>query len=229
MNTRVGIGFPFPSSLVAGVVCICLSLVTQPTWGDELDLTPAIQKNSPVLQRWLQEIPDVLKEIRHQPRFSSRVRLGYSLYPDEVSGWLLGVEDLNINNSHFTFSADYQSSPSGDYTAVGLRLQYYLLPLGKYINFAPVLGYRYLQTGDYSTSGVNVGARLVLALSSKGGADIFLTQSFIFSGDGEQVGITTASFGYAITSKVRISADIEQLNSRGVKDGRFSMIMEIVP
>ncbi|NET54098.1 MAG: hypothetical protein F6K09_37420, partial [Merismopedia sp. SIO2A8] len=35
----------------------------------ELDLSPEIIEGSPVLRRWLEEVPNVLEEIRHQPSF----------------------------------------------------------------------------------------------------------------------------------------------------------------
>lgn len=230
MRKKIEQWFPLHSSLVSGVAGICLCLATPQVLGEELDLPLEIRENSPVLERWTEEIPNLKREIKREPRFSSRVRLGYAQFPspDDVQGWLLGIEDLGIKKSPLTFSADYQDSVSGDYTTIGARLQYYLLPLGSYVNLAPVLGYRYLQIGEYSNNGVNVGAKLVLSLSATGAADIFVTQNFVFSGNGDQVGITTISFGYAITSKIRLSTDLEQLNSRVIKDSRFAVILEIV-
>ncbi|HEY9651104.1 MAG TPA: hypothetical protein V6C95_10615, partial [Coleofasciculaceae cyanobacterium] len=48
---------------------------------EELDLSPEIIENSPVLQRWLKEVPNVLDDIRNDPSFRTRLRLGYSHFP----------------------------------------------------------------------------------------------------------------------------------------------------
>jgi len=208
----------------------CLFYNSQPILADELDLPPEIQENSPVLQRWLQKTPNVLEEIKQQPRFSSRYRFGYSQYSGDSGGggWFIGVEDKGINRGRLTFSANYQDSISGDFVSLGAQVQYYLLPLGKNVNIAPVLGYRYLQIGDYTTSGPNIGARLVLVLSSRGAADIFVTQSFILGGDGGNMGITTVSVGYALSHNIRLSTDIEQQNSNLVKDTRWGILIEVL-
>lgn len=47
----------------------------------ELDLSPELIEGSPVLQRWLEEVPNVLDDIRNDPSFRTRVRLGYSQFP----------------------------------------------------------------------------------------------------------------------------------------------------
>ena len=208
----------------------CLFCNSQPILADELDLPPEIQENSPVLQRWLQKTPNVLEEIKRQPRFSSRYRFGYSQYSGDSGGggWVIGVEDVGINGGRVTFSANYQDSISGDFASLGAQVQYYLLPLGKNVNIAPVLGYRYLQIGDYTTSGANIGARLVLVLSSRGAADVFVTQSFILGGNGGNMGITTVSVGYALTHNIRLSTDIEQQNSNLVKDTRWGILIEVL-
>ena len=40
---------------------------------EDLDLSPEIVEESPVLQRWLEEVPDVLEDIRSDPSFRTRV------------------------------------------------------------------------------------------------------------------------------------------------------------
>jgi hypothetical protein len=228
VSKRVKSLFPPNLFLLLWLVLAFFCLSPQVAKSDELDLPPEIKENSPVLRRWLEEIPDVLEDIKTKPRFSTRLRLGYSQYPSNVNGWILGIEDLGINKSPLTFSADYQGTASGEYNGVGARLQYYILPLGSYLNFAPILGYRYFQRGDYHTNGVNLGVKLVFPLSAKGGADIFVSQNFVFSGNREQIGITTISLGYAFTSKLRISTDIEQQNSIAAKDTRWGIVLEIL-
>lgn len=210
-------------------ITIFIFFLTKPAFADEIELNPEIEENSPLWQRWKQEIPDVLEEIKKEPRFATRIRLGYAQYPssDDAVGWLIGIEDLWVGKTPLSLTALYQDSATGDRTVLGSQVQYYLLPLGNYINIAPVLGYRYIQTGEYNTSGLNLGARLVLALSATGAADIFLTQSFIFSGDGQQVGITSISFGYAITPMIRLSTDFEQENSVAAKNNRIAILVEI--
>jgi hypothetical protein len=104
-----------------------------------------------------------------------------------------------------------------------------VLPLGSYINVAPLVGYRNIESNDYSTDGVNVGARLMLALSRTGAADVSLTQSFVSPGSSDEVGITTLSFGYAVTQNLRLSTDIQKQNSREEKDSRVGIVLEWMP
>jgi hypothetical protein len=101
--------------------------------------------------------------------------------------------------------------------------------LGSYINLAPVLGYRHLETDAYLTNGVNVGVRLLLVLSRGGAADISLTQSWVAPGTDEEVGLTTLSVGYAFTRNLRLSTDIQQQNARQSKDSRVGIVLEWIP
>lgn len=197
-----------------------------------LDLDPQVVEDSPVLQRWSEEIPNVLAEIRNDPAFRTRLRLGYSHFPssDQAGGFHVGVEDLFLGETRFTASADYHSTFEGDRTAYGANLHYYLRPLGRYINIAPVVGYRYLHTDNYTTDGVNVGARLMLALSRTGAADIVLSQTWVNPGNpSEEVGITTLSVGYAFTSDLRIATDLQKQNSADERDSRVAISLEWMP
>lgn len=202
-----------------------------PTTAETLDLSPEILENSPVLQRWLKEVPNVLEDIENDPSFRTRIRLGYSQFPsnDDAGGFNIGVEDIFIGKTGLTVSADYQASFNGDRKSVGADLHYYIFPLGNYVNVAPVLGYRYLESNNYSTDGINLGARLMLSLSRTGAADISLTQTFVSPGSSEEVGITTLSFGYAVTRNLRLSTDIQKQNSRAAKDSRVGIILEWMP
>ncbi len=112
---------------------------------------------------------------------------------------------------------------------MGSRLRYYLRPLGSYVNVAPVVGYRNLETDRYSTDGVNLGARLLLVLSRGGAADISLTQSWVAPGTDEEVGLTTLSVGYALTRNLRLSTDIQKQNARQSKDSRVGIVLEWMP
>jgi len=198
---------------------------------EELELSPEILENSPVLQRWLEEVPNVLEDIRNDPSFRTRLRLGYSNFPsnDDASGINVGVEDVFIGRTGLTVSGDYQASFNGDRQTFGADLRYYVLPLGSYVNVAPLVGYRNIESNDYSTDGINVGARLMLALSRTGAADVSLTQSFVSPGSSDEVGITTLSFGYAVTQNLRLSTDIQKQNSREEKDSRVGIVLEWMP
>ncbi len=108
-------------------------------------------------------------------------------------------------------------------------MHYYLRPLGSYVNIAPLVGYRHLQNGDYATDGVNVGGRLKLVISRGGAADITLAQSWVAPGTAKEVGLTTLSFGYAVTRNLRLSTDIQKQNSRQSKDSRVGIVLEWMP
>ncbi|MCZ8100910.1 MAG: hypothetical protein O9972_23740 [Burkholderiales bacterium] len=203
-----------------------------PVWAEtELDLDPKIRQESPVLERWLEKIPDIAEEIRRDPSFRTRIRLGYAEFPstDNSSGVILGVEDVFFGQTSLTLSGDYQTAFNGKRTAIGANLQYYLLPLGDYVNLAPMVGYRYIQTGNYSTDGLNLGLKLKLALSRTGAADITVSQSFISPGGANEVGLTTLSVGYAITSNLRLAADIQAQNSRARKESSVGILLEWLP
>ena len=217
------------------LISISLLLISTPAWSQpqppktpsaaDLDLKPEIIENSPVLQQWMHQVPNVLEDINREPSFRTRLRLGYSLFPstDDASGWNFGVEDLFISNSNFTISGDYQATFDRERWAYGVDLRYYVRPLGSYINFAPILGYRQVETGGYTT---DVGAKLLLVLSRGGAADISLTQSWLSPGTDDEVGLTTLSFGYAVTRDLRLSTDLQRQNSRPAKESRLGIVLE---
>ena len=198
--------------------------------GDRLDIPDRVIQESPTLQRWLKEVPDVLEDIRHDPSFRTRLRLGFTTFPstDDAAGINLGIEDIFIERTGLTISADYQSAFNGDRNAVGADLHYFLLPLGNYINIAPLLGYRYVQSNDFNTDGLRVGLRLMLAFSRTGAGDISLSQSFISPGSSEEVGITSLSVGYGVTSKLRLSTDLEWQNSIEDNNSRAGVNLEFL-
>ncbi|NER19745.1 MAG: hypothetical protein F6J96_03095 [Symploca sp. SIO1C2] len=224
--------------LQVGILITSLSLTLaapvrseETTEVQELDISPEIIENSPVLQEWLEEVPNVLEAIRHDPSFRTRLRLGYSQFPStgQSAGFNVGVEDVFIGRTGLTVSGDYQASFNDEREAFGGELRYYVLPLGGYLNVAPVVGYRNLTTGEFSTDGPNVGVRLLLVLSRSGAADVSLTQTFVSPGSSEEVGITTLSFGYAMTQNLRISTDLQKQNSIAEKDSRVGIVLEWMP
>ncbi|MEY2834187.1 MAG: hypothetical protein RLZZ574_3447 [Cyanobacteriota bacterium] len=194
------------------------------------DIPDRVLKESPTLQRWLKEVPDLWEDIRHDPSFRTRLRLGFTTFPstDNTGGINLGIEDIFIKRTGLTISADYQSAFNGDRNAYGADLHYFVLPLGNYFNLAPIVGYRYVQSNDFNTDGLHLGLRLMLAFSRTGAGDISLSQSYISPGGSEEVGITSLSVGYAVTSKLRLSTDLEWQNSIEDHDSRAGINLELL-
>jgi hypothetical protein len=201
---------------------------TLATPAERLDLNPQIIEDSPVLQRWLEEIPDLRSEIRHDPGFRTRLRLGYARFsPDNhANGFNVGVEDVRIGRTNLTVSGDYQGTFDGSRQTYGADLRYYVLPLGSNVNVAPVVGYRHVAIDSNTTDGINLGLRLLLSLSRTGAADIALSQSWVAPGTETEVGLTTLSFGYALTHHLRISTDLQKQNSPQSKDSRVGIVLE---
>ncbi len=195
-----------------------------------LDLPPEIINNSPVLQKWMKGVPDVRDDIINDPSFRTRIGIGYAEFPstEHDGGLNLSVDDIFIGRTGLTISGDYETS-FGKRDAGGVNLQYYLLPLGYYVNVAPVVGYRAISTRNYSEDGVNIGGKIIFPLSRSGAADISVSHTFISPGDDDEVGITNVSFGYALTKQIRLATEIEKQNSRVKKDSQFSLILQWMP
>jgi len=203
-----------------------------PTVRDPLEIDPIILENSPLLQRWLEDIPDVLAEIRRDPAFRTRVRLGIVDFPstEEGLGLSLGVEDLFLGTTPLTVSGSYgQTVEGGDRTQLNTELRAYLLPLGNGFNIAPILGYRRLETDVYTTDGLQVGVRLLLIPSRTGAADVSLAQTWVAPGQDDEVGVTTLSAGYAVTRDLRLSIDLQQHNARQDRDNQVGFFLEWMP
>ncbi|XHU96679.1 MAG: hypothetical protein JJP05_04725 [cyanobacterium endosymbiont of Rhopalodia gibba] len=194
------------------------------------DLPSEIIEDSPVLKKWLNNIPNILYDIYTDPSFRTRVGIGYAEFPstEHDGGINIGVDDIFIGKTGLTISGDYQTS-FGRRDAGGVNLQYYLLPLGNYINLAPMVGYRSISTNNYSEGGVNIGGKLILPLSRTGASDISLSHSFISPGEDNEIGITTISFGYAITKNIRLATEIERQNSQIKKDSKIGIMFELMP
>lgn len=194
---------------------------------EKLDINPEVIENSPVLQRWRNKIPNVLQDIRNQPSFRTRLQFGYSLF-DGNSGVKVGFEDIFIVDK-LTVSGEYQKTFNNNFENYGTDLNYYLLPLGDYVNFAPIFGYRNLQTPDYSTSGINLGVKLLLVLSRGGAADIAFTRSWVSAGTAEEVILTKLSASYAITQNIRFSTELGEQKSSGNKERQVGFLLEWMP
>lgn len=225
----IGFGWQLTSVCIANPPAIAQS-ITPEELGDRLEIPDRVIESSPTLQRWLKEVPDVLEDIRHDPSFTTRLRIGITTFPstDDAVGINLGIEDIFIDRTGLTISTDYQTAFNGDRTAFGADLHYFLFPLGNYVNVAPLVGYRYVQSSDFNTDGLHLGLRLMLVFSRTGAGDISLSQSFISPGGDEEVGITSLSAGYAVTSQLRLSTDLEWQNSIENNDSRAGINLELL-
>ncbi|WP_414623568.1 hypothetical protein [Calothrix sp. CCY 0018] len=167
----------------------------------------------------------MLRDIKNEPSFRTRLRLGYSqLYGD---AGVIGFEDVFIIDK-FTVSGEYQKAFNNNFENYGAELNYYLLPLGGYLNFSPLIGYRNLETSDYSTSGVNLGVKLLLILSRGGGADIAFTRSWVVGTESE-VTLTKLSASYAVTNNLRFSTELGEQKVSGSKERQVGFFVEWMP
>jgi hypothetical protein len=193
---------------------------------EDLDLSPETIEGSPVLQRWLEEIPNLWEEIHHDPSFSTRLRWGYIRLSDDedVDGWRVGMEDVFIDRTGLTLSGEYEQMGNGS-LSLGADLRYYLLPLGGFVNLAPVVGYRYLEQDREIHDGLNVGIRMLVILSRGGGSDLSIAQIWVAPRSNEEVSLTTLSVAYALTRHLRLSTDFQRQNG----EGRIGIFMEWMP
>jgi hypothetical protein len=198
---------------------------------DDIDLSPEIINGSPVLQKWMKEIPDVMNDINTDPSFRTRVKVGYSQFPSagQTGGFHLAVDDVFFGRSGLSASANYSATSNGIRNNYGADAQYYLFPLGGFFNVTPLVGFRHLQTDKYNRDGLNLGLKLMLIPSRGGGADISLSQSFVGLGGSSETGLTTLSVGYALTHNFRLSTDIQQQNAKENYDSRVGIGIEWMP
>ncbi|MGB2925145.1 MAG: hypothetical protein WBB82_07575 [Limnothrix sp.] len=199
---------------------------------EQLDLPPETIENSPVLQRWSEEVPNVLSNIRNEPSFKTRVRLGYSHHPsnDGRGGISGGVEDVFFSKTlPLTLSAEGHTTFDGDRSNIAARANYYLFPLGNRVNMAPTVGYQHFSGEDYEREGLELGGKIMLNLSRSGASNITLSQQFVNIGDGEEMGITTLGAGYAVTKQLRLATEIQKHNSTEAKESRVGFFVEWMP
>lgn len=194
----------------------------------DLNLPPEVIEQSPTLQQWMEEIPNVREDIRNDPSFVTRLQVGYSTFPSSngEGGFWVGVEDVFIGETPLTVSADYEQTFEGDRTSYGADLHYYVLPLGGYFNLSPILGYRHADSGsDYDIDGANLGIRLRVVPSRTGAADITLDQSWVVGGD-DTLSRTQLNFGYAVTDQLRLSTDLAWQGTDSFGDSRVGVNLE---
>jgi hypothetical protein len=201
---------------------------TAPPLHELLELPPTTVEGSPVLQQWYDEVPDVLNEIRHDPSFRTRLQVGYAQFPSTngEGGFRVGIEDYFIGDTPLTVSAQYQGCFSCDRETYGADLRYYMLPLGGYINVAPVVGYRHIQTDTYATDGLEVGFQVKVMPSRGGGADFAYTQTWIDPTGSETVRTTQFEFGYAITRHLRLATELQWQFAPGETDSQIGVELE---
>ncbi|MGJ3249589.1 MAG: hypothetical protein ACFE0J_00450 [Elainellaceae cyanobacterium] len=196
---------------------------------EQLDLDPALVEDSPVFQRWLEEIPDIASDIDRDPSFRTRLRLGYVdvWSADDGEGFTVGIEDVFLGQTGLTLSADYQSTFDGEHESVGANLRYYILPLGHYVNIAPQVGYRNLDVEGFATDGLDLGIRVIAVPSRTGAADISVSQRWVNPGsDRHEVSLTTLTFGYAVTQRLRVSTEFEWQKNPDDTDRRLGIVLE---
>jgi hypothetical protein len=208
-----------------------LAQAEPPSAPNNIDISPEMLNGSPVLQKWLKGIPDVLNDIKTDPSFRTRVKVGYSQYPstNQAGGFHAAVDDVFFGRSGFSASANYNSSSTGKRTAYGADLQYYLLALGNYFNVTPLVGFRHLETDKYNRDGLNLGVKLMIVPARGGGADVAISQSWVGFGSVTETGLTTLSVGYALTEHLRLSTDIQQQNAKENYDSRIGFGVEWMP
>ncbi len=210
---------------LSGVILLLLNFPS-PSLGT--DIEPELIKQSPVLQRWLKEIPDVGYDIQNNPAFRTRWRVNYTS-GDRGNGISLGVEDARIDRSRITLSGQYTQQFNPDRASYGLDAQYYLLPLGSYVNIAPIIGYRHLAANEFNRGGLNMGVKLLLVGGRGGGADVSISQSWVSLGSKEETGLTSINGGYALTNNIRIGVDINQRNAPENQERRYGIGLEWMP
>jgi hypothetical protein len=184
-----------------------------------IDVPPAVQ-SSPTLQKWLKQTPDVRSDIRDDPAFRTKLRVGY-VKPGLQIGW----EDQRLGQTRMTSSFGYEGN-FADRQSLGADLHYQLLPLGSVVNFAPTIGVRRIVRNDDGLTGLNLGWRARVNLSRGGGADLVWDQSFVAPGQKQETGVTKLSVGYAIAPHWRIAADWQRQQSHTARDRRFGVAIE---
>lgn len=194
----------------------------------ELELPAGTLDRSPTLQRWLEETPDVAEAITQEPSFATRLQLGYALFPSskEEQGAAAALEDLFIGDLPVTINADYSANFDGSREAYGAHLRYYVLPLGSYVNLAPIVGYRSVTDGSYQESGVQVGFQVKLIPSRGGAAELAYSQTWVSPTEADAVGITQLEFSYGLGRQLRLGTDLEWQFAPGATDSRVGIGLE---
>jgi hypothetical protein len=170
-------------------------------------------ENSPLFQRWQERIPNVLEDIDRDPSFRTRVRVGI-VQSEDGTGIGVRAEEIIFDRSGLTLSGGYQRLLDEDRSQSewDAELHYYLRPLGRSVNIAPVVGFREVGRSGDNLSGVNAGVRVLLVLSRGGGGEISATQTWTIPTSGESSSLTKLSAAYALDAHWRLSTDWQRQN-----------------
>jgi len=187
------------------------------------EIEPQWIEQSPVLQRWLVNPPNVLADIYHEPSFRTKLRLG--IQGRDRLGWELALEDAFVGDSPLTVSAGYQSDFSGPDRDAHVGLRYYLQPRGSYWNLAPQIGYRHWESLTGTASGWEVGFQTVLALSPRS-ADLRLSQLWAAPGTATETGTTQLSASYALSRHLWVRSHLQWRRSPQQSDSRAGFALE---
>jgi hypothetical protein len=142
-----------------------------------------------------------------------RLRLGV-VQSENGTGIEVRAEEMLLDRSGLTLSGGYQRllDEENHQSEWDAQLQYYLRPLGRYLNIAPVVGFRERDRSGRNRGGVNVGIHVLLVLSRGGGGEISATQTWSIPTTGESMSLTKLSAAYAIDSHWRLSTDWQRQN-----------------
>lgn len=228
IKRQLSIDLRLSFSSIALLLLATSSVQANPNLAEELDLPPGVVENSPVLQQWGKEIPNLLEEIKTDPSFKTKINVGYLQYPstDDISGWKIGIEDVFVGKTQLTVNANYSQSFNHERRHLETNLAYSLFPLGSYFNVSPVVGYHVLETEKYEEEGLNLGLQIRLVLSRTDAADIRLSQTFISPGQETEVGLTTLNTGYSLTENFRVAVEIQKQNATVAKDSRVGVLTQ---
>lgn len=192
----------------------------------ELGLDTEVVESSPVLQRWLNDPPDLLDEIRNTPAVPTRLQAGI-----DVSEWSVGISDLYLLE-RVSLSSNYQQSfDRPQDVTFGSNLRYFVAPVGSRLNLAPQVGFGRIDQLDRFLSGPQYGAYVVLALDP-GAADLTLSYNWLDPSRSTQEGEATVgdiTAAYALSQSTRLAARYRWQHSTITKDQDLSLILEWVP
>jgi len=193
---------------------------------NDLEIDRQVIESSPVLQRWLEQPPNLLEDIYNMPSFNTKLRLGITSR-DHSLGVEAGVEDLFVGRSPLTVSGSYQTEFSGRESELQANIRYYVLPLGSYWNISPIVGYRQFNQLDRpQISGLDLGLQGILVLSPHS-SDLRLSHTFTDPSGNLEMSTTTLSSSYAITNNLRLGTKIEWRRSPLIYDSRVGFLLEL--
>ncbi|MEY3304267.1 MAG: hypothetical protein ACK5RE_16285 [Pseudanabaena sp.] len=193
---------------------------------NDLEIDRQVIESSPVLQRWLEQPPNLLEDIYNIPSFNTKLRFGLTSR-DNSLGVEAGVEDLFVGRSPLTISGSYQTEFSGRESELHANIRYYVLPLGSYWNVSPIVGYRqFNQLDRLQISGLDLGLQGILVLSPQS-SDLRLSHTFTSPSGNLEMSTTTFSSSYAITNNLRLGTKIEWRRSPLIYDSRVGFLLEL--